>query len=125
MAGNIFSSSLKYITIDLAGDLLYWPIWWYSKGLLKAAKICLNEITDQQERLGLLVWIKNISTPMFGQYDLEGRIISFFVRLIQIIVRFFLLLIWSILILVLFLIWLIFPVIIVYEIGDNFLWLFK
>jgi len=125
MANNIFSTSLKYITLDLAGDLLYWPIWWYSKGLLKAAKVCLSEVNAQQERLGILVWLKNIFTPMFGQYDIEGRIISFFVRLVQIIARSILFFIWSILILILFLAWLVLPIIIVYQISDNFLWLFK
>lgn len=123
MSNNFASDSIKYVAIDLIGDILYWPLWWYSKGLLKTAEFCFGEIRSQQERLGLNVWVKNIFTPMFGQYDIEGRIISFFARLVQVIVRSILLLIWSMLILILFLAYVIMPLIIVYQVKDNFLWL--
>lgn len=125
MSNNFATNSIKYVAIDLVGDILYWPLWWYSKGLLKMAKFCFGEIAGEQEKLGLSVWVKNIFTPMFGQYDIEGRIISFFIRLVQIIGRSILLLIWSILIFILLLAYVIMPLIIVYQIWDNFLWLFR
>ena len=124
MTNNIFYTSTKYVLIDLIGDILYWPLWWYSKGTVKAGLFCLNEIKAQEERLGVMIWIKNISTPMFGQYDIEGRLISFFVRIIQIIARIILLLVWAIFMIALFLGWLILPVVIGYQIFNNFLWLF-
>ncbi|MFA6215238.1 MAG: hypothetical protein WC768_01565 [Patescibacteria group bacterium] len=124
MTNNLAFTSFKYVAIDLIGDILYWPIWWYTKGLIKTAAYCLNEIEGQQERLGLAVWAKNLFTPMFGQYDIEGRIISFFIRLVQIIARTILLFVWAILIFCLFLFWLILPVIIGYEIFNNFIGLF-
>jgi len=34
-----------------------------------------------------MVWIKNIFTPMYGQTDWQGKLISFFMRLFQIIFR--------------------------------------
>ena len=125
MSNNFASDSIKYVAIDLIGDILYWPLWWYSKGLAKAAEFCFAEISSQQERLGINVWVKNIFTPMFGQYDIEGRIISFFARLIQIIVRSILLFIWSIFILISLLAYVIMPLIIVYQVWDNFLWLWQ
>lgn len=124
MTNNIFYTSIKYVLIDLIGDILYWPLWWYSKGTVKAGLFCLNGIKDQEERLGVMIWIKNISTPMFGQYDIEGRLISFFVRIIQIIARIVLLFVWVIFMVALFFGWLILPAVIGYQIFNNFLWLF-
>lgn len=121
---NIAYSSLKFILIELIGDIFYWPLWWYSKGLVKTGLFCLNEIKDQSERLALGVWLKNIFTPMFGQYDWEGRIISFFARLAQIIARVIILLIWSILVLAVFFAWIILPIYVFYQVIDNFFWLF-
>jgi len=118
-------SSLKFVLIDLIGDILYWPIWWYSKGLVQTGLFCLNEIKSQYQILGLGTWLKNIFTPMFGQYDWEGRIISFFARLIQIIARTALLITWTIVILILFLAWIILPIFIFYQITENIIFLSK
>jgi len=125
MTNNIVYNSLKFVLIELIGDILYWPLWWYSKGLINAGLFCINEIKAQEERLGLLIWVKNISTPMFGQYDIEGRIISFFARLFQIIFRAIFLLIWTALILAIFLLWIILPFIIFIQLINNFIWLFR
>lgn len=114
-------STLEFIFVNVAGDVVYWPVWWYSRGLFKAGRFCLNEVTAQAERLGLPVWVKNIFTPMFGQYDWEGRLISFAMRLIQIIVRGIALAVWTIVMLAVFLIWIILPPLIIYEIIVNFL----
>ena len=125
MPNNIFYTSLKYVIINLIGDILYWPIWWYSKGLIKTGLFCLNAIKQQEERLAVGIWIKNIFTPMFGQDDIEGRLISFFARIIQIIARAIVLVIWVVYYLALFLVWLIAPIFIVYQIATNFIWLVK
>ena len=122
---NIAYTSFRYVLVDLIGDILYWPLWWYSKGLVKTGLFCLREIKAQEERLGILIWIRNIFTPMFGQYDIEGRLISFFIRLVQIIVRIILLAVWAILMLAILLVWIVFPIFIAYQIADNFLWLFR
>lgn len=124
MVNNLAASAFKYIIIDLIGDILYWPIWWYSKGLLKTTKASIQAITNQEKSLGLSIWVKNIFTPMFGQYDLEGRIISFFARLIQIIVRGIMLLVWTIVVVLFYLLWLILPVLVTYQIYYNILGLF-
>ena len=106
--------------IDLIQSFLYWPIWWYSAGLVGVIKFCGQEIIDQQARLGLMIWIKNIFTPMYGQYDIEGRIISFFVRLVSIIARFILLLVWIIIIFLILVVWISLPPLIIYEIFIFF-----
>ncbi|MAF14189.1 MAG: hypothetical protein CMI53_04860 [Parcubacteria group bacterium] len=124
MTNNIFYTSLRYVIVELIGDVLYWPLWWYSKGLVKTGLFCLTEIKAKQERLGLLIWVKNLFTPMFGQQDFEGRVISFFARLIQIIFRSIILLLYVVLLLLFFSAWIALPVIISFQLIDNLLWLF-
>ena len=60
--------------------------------------------------------MNNLFTPMYGQYDWQGRIISFFVRLFQLIFRLIGFGVFFILILVLPILWLAFPVLVIYQI---------
>jgi hypothetical protein len=43
--------------------------------------------SNSLKRLNLLVWIKNIFVPMYGQRDITGVLVSIFMRLVQIIFR--------------------------------------
>ena len=116
MAQNIFGTSIKYVLIDLIGDVVKFPIWWYSAGLKKAAVFCWQKIKDGETALGLKIWLVNIFKPMFGQYDWQGRIISFFMRIVQIIFRTVALAVYLGFILVLFCLWLALPIVTVYKI---------
>ncbi|MFH0856875.1 MAG: hypothetical protein V1860_03190 [bacterium] len=107
---TLLKESAKYIFLDIIGDIFYFPLWWYTRGAKKAFIFCANGIKDVEKYLALSVWMKNIFTPMFGQYDWQGRIISFFMRLFQIIFRSLFLLIWAILYTILFLMWLALPI---------------
>lgn len=73
-------------------------------------------VMDKQRSLALFVWIKNIFVPMYGQRDIQGFLISFFVRLVQIIFRSLILILWIIIALIAFWLWIIFPVLVVYMI---------
>lgn len=117
MTQNIIYTSVKYVLRDLVGDILYFPLWWYTVGVKKMVLKSWNLIKDGQEFLGLRVWVINIFQPMFGQYDLVGRLISFVMRLIQIIFRGIFLIIWIMVVIGLFLLWLVGPLIIFYQIG--------
>ncbi|PIX12175.1 hypothetical protein COZ73_00770, partial [Candidatus Falkowbacteria bacterium CG_4_8_14_3_um_filter_36_11] len=72
--------------------------------------------SDREKSLALLIWIKNIGRPMYGQYDWQGRIISFFMRLIQIIIRSFFMLFWLALALAILGLWALLPFIVLYNI---------
>lgn len=109
MPRNLATQALKFVLVDLIGDVLYFPVWWYNEGLKKTAKFCLNQIRDMEKSLALRVWLANFFVPMYGQYDWQGRIISVFMRFIQIIYRILVIIFWSILIVLLFLIYLILP----------------
>ncbi|MFH1030734.1 MAG: hypothetical protein V1770_05775 [bacterium] len=106
---SLFKESLNYIFLDLIGDIFYFPVWWYTKGAKKVFLSCVREVKEIQKYLALFVWIRNIFTPMYAQYDWQGRIISFFMRLVQIILRGIFLVIWSVFYMSLFLCWLVLP----------------
>lgn len=97
------------IIISLILEIIYFPLWWYGVGFGRAVKNIWHFWRDQERLLGFLVWAKNIFVPMYGQYDWAGRLISFLVRLVQIIFRGFVLLIWLILCLVAAIFWLALP----------------
>lgn len=120
MTQNFFWSSLKFIFRDLIGDLLYFPIWWYSSGAKKVAIFCIKEIIEASHHLSIKILLSHWFKPMYGQYDIAGRIISFFFRTLQLIWHSLLLLIWIILILIIFLVWLGLPIFSWWQISTYF-----
>lgn len=118
---NTLILSLKFIIVDLLVDFLYWPIWWYSKGLVKTSQFAIHQIILEEKRIGLLLWIKNIFKPMYGQYDWQGRIISFFMRIIMIIGKLIQVAIWTLIMMIFFVVYLIAPVASGYQIVLYFL----
>lgn len=55
------------------------------------------------------LWLKNIFVPMYGQTDWQGRIMSFFMRFVNVVGRGIGLAIYSVVIILLFFLWLAFP----------------
>lgn len=83
-------NSLTYfgkVILLVAWDFIYFPIWWYSAGLLDLAKRLGRFLKQQEESLAFSIWLKNIFVPMYGQSDFAGRVISFVIRLVQVIYR--------------------------------------
>lgn len=117
-AGKIFIMVL----IDEIKTILYFPIWWYTSGLLNVFKLAGSIIVNMDETLGFRIWVKNLFVPMFGQRDFAGRAISLFLRLFQIIVRGLVLLLIILLALILVVIWLLLPIFVLYQ---AFIHIFK
>ena len=88
------------------------PVWWYSAGLWHAITVAREAIGLGNGYLAPGLWLKNIFVPMFGQSDWQGRIMSFFMRLVNVVIRGFLLLFWFIIVAVIFLVWLLLPVLV-------------
>lgn len=112
--------ALKFVAVDVIGAILYFPVWWYTAGALKAAQWCGNKLKGAATSFGIGVWIKNLFTPMYGQRDISGRIISFFMRLVTIFFYSFLLLLFAIAVAVLFGLWLIVPVFVAWQFWGQF-----
>ena len=113
--------TLYLLLIDGIKAVFYFPLWWYSKGFLKVLKGSWQVIKDFNLTLGFTIWLKNLFVPMFGQKDIWGRLISIFLRFVQIIFRGLILIIFLILILVFILAWLVLPVFVILKIITYFI----
>lgn len=68
-------------------DIVMFPVWWYSRGLILMMRWCSETLRGYARYLGIGVWMKNIFVPMFGQNDWQSRLISVFMRTVQIFGR--------------------------------------
>ena len=121
MLTNSFIFYSLQILAELVWNIFYFPIWWYGRGLVNLVIGLINFLADKQKSLALLIWIKNIFRPMYAQYDWSGMLISFFMRLAQIIFRSIIMLFWFMFFLAVIAFWILFPVFVIYEIIFQFL----
>lgn len=108
----MFILVIQRLFIESILEVIYFPIWWYTAGAKYILILCFDLFRVGNQNLSPGLWLKNIFVPMFGQYDWQGRIISFLMRFVQVIFRTLALFVWLILCLLLFFIWLSIPVII-------------
>lgn len=87
MSTNNFLFYATQILAGLARDLLLFPLWWYTKGLVETSQRITTFWAQSLKALNLLVWMKNIFVPMYGQRDLTGILVSIMMRIVQIILR--------------------------------------
>lgn len=78
---------LQALISESLRELLWFPIWWYTKGFTHTTKALLRGIKNSIKLFALDVWVKNLFVPMYGETSIQGRIISFFVRLFMIVMR--------------------------------------
>ena len=103
---------LQRLFLESILDIFYFPVWWYTKGAGHAGKWCWEMFKQGNSNLAPGLWLANLFVPMFGQYDFQGRLVSFFMRLVQIFARAVALFVWLNLCLVLFLGWLALPILV-------------
>ena len=115
LTNNFYMYSIKILG-EIARDIIIFPLWWYSRGFFHLLKGLINFLKYREKGLALRVWVKNFWKPMYGQHDWQGRLISIFMRLVQIIFRSIVMLFWMIVASLLLVAWVIIPLIIVYEI---------
>ena len=114
-ANNLASYGAK-ISIELIGDILYFPLWWYSRGLSGTVQGLINFLRDREKAMALSVWVKNLFRPMYGQQDIAGVLISIGMRAVQIFARGLAMLFYAAAAFLFLLFWLLLPLIVVYEI---------
>lgn len=106
---------------ETAWDFVYFPIWWYTRGLFEFLGFSWDFLCYRQKSLALFVWIGNIFTPMYGQRDWQGFLISVMIRIVQIIFRSIIMCFWIAVALLMILVWLFFPPFILYQIFFQLL----
>jgi hypothetical protein len=78
---------LQALISETIRELLWFPLWWYTKGLKLTLKKLAIGVKNSVKLFALDIWVKNLFVPMYGETSITGRIISFMVRLFMIMVR--------------------------------------
>ena len=82
MQQNTLVFGLKFIAIEIIGNILYFPIWWYTRGVLRMGKFCLNALLYIERLFGLTIKLKNIYRPMFQDYTFMGFVLGIVIRIV-------------------------------------------
>ncbi len=106
MAQSTGVRATTFLLRELIGELLYFPVWWYSRGLQLTALALYRNWRGLTHRLSIAILFRTMGKPMYGDYTRSGRIISFFFRLLLIFVRLIVILMWTIIELIALLLWL-------------------
>jgi len=117
MITNNFLLSILQVFARFIAGVIFFPFWWYSVGFGRFLTKVFRFWQEEQRILGFSVWLKNIFVPMYGQHDFSGRLISFFIRLFQVIFRGLALLFWALLCLALIIFWLLLPLLLLAAIA--------
>lgn len=100
---------IQRILLDFLLDIVYFPLWWYTKGAKQVLLGCVHWIQQTNTTMAPGLWLKNLFVPMYGQTDWQGRLMSVFMRFVNVIGRSIALSVYSIVITALFVLWLAFP----------------
>lgn len=110
----------KNFIFDPLLSILYFPFWWYSKGFSKFFIFFKNTLKEFSNPFVLKILITNLTKPMYGDYSREGRIISFFMRIIHLSWHIFKIVLIFIIFLILLIFYLLLLPFIFYEITCSF-----
>lgn len=108
---------VQRVLVSFVFECFYFPIWWYTRGALLMFQAGRRLARAGSELLSPAVWWRYLFVPMYGQYNWQGRIISFLVRLVQGIVRGLFFLAWFAMIVLITGLWFVVPFILVQIIG--------
>lgn len=117
----MFVLLLQRLALEAMIDVLFFPLWWYSTGLKRAARSAAMLVKSGSDFFAPGLWLQNLFVPMFGQTDWQGRIMSVFMRIINIIARGFAMIVWTIICLALFLLWIVWPLFVLYMLLRSLL----
>jgi hypothetical protein len=106
---------------EIGRDILYFPLWWYSRGFIYIVTALLEFLKNREKSLSLSIWMKNIFKPMYAQTDWQGILISIFMRIVEIIARSIIMLFWLLIALATLVLWVGSPFLILYEIFFQIL----
>lgn len=113
-------ASAKALAQETIVSVLYFPLWWYGAGLRRVLAALGRSFTNYHAALGVSVWVKNLFTPMYGVRDITGKLISFFIRLFEILGRALVLLVWAALLGIFLMAYLALPLFALWQIISQF-----
>jgi len=96
-------------------EVLYFPLWWYSRGLKKTAIFCWQRLKGGWRALALSILLKNFFKPMYGQKGLAAYVLSLNTHFWQVLWQLFLMALWAIFWLFILSTWLVLPIFIIWQ----------
>lgn len=108
--------TIRFVFVDVAWGIVRFPVWWYTTGFLKVIHSLRTQFGGLVQSLNIKILVRYLLKPMFGQYDIWGRIISFVMRMVQLV---FLLVVAAVVVAtltVLAVVWLLLPPFVLYNI---------
>lgn len=119
MRNTLIGQAFKSIFVDIVWQIIYFPFWWYSRGLRQTISYVGNAISNSLHALALPLMFKNIFKPMFGQSDRSGRLISFFMRLVLTISRTLVFVLAMVFYIGVLIFWVVLPIFVIWGIITN------
>ncbi|MBM3205068.1 hypothetical protein FJZ48_03770 [Candidatus Uhrbacteria bacterium] len=101
----------RYLFLDLAGSLIHFPFWWYTKGFFDVLQWVGRSCSFQWKSYGITLWMKNFFVPMYGQYDFSGRLVSVIMRFVVLIGRLIVFVVFALAYLLAVVAWLVIPIV--------------
>lgn len=103
------------LALNSLRELLYFPIWWYHRGLRRTTVFCLTKAHQGWQASALPILLRNLFTPMYGQAGWDAFVLTLFSRFWQIAPRMLFVTIWWLIWLVVFLAWLALPPFVIWQ----------
>jgi uncharacterized membrane protein len=82
--------------------------------LLKILRWSGESLKDAERIAALRIWLKSMFKPMFQDYTREGRVISFFMRVVLLVFKLLMMIVWAVFLGVIILIWLGLPIVVIW-----------
>lgn len=105
----------KDLFLDIIWEVLYFPIWWYSRGFKKTALFCWQKIKDGWRALSLTIFLESFFKPMYGQHGWDAYILSLATHLVQLLWRLSLIILWFVFWLFVLILWIALPILIIWQ----------
>ncbi|MBU1137170.1 hypothetical protein KKD72_02260 [Patescibacteria group bacterium] len=99
----------KDLFLDALWAVLYFPVWWYGRGLKDTAIFCWKKTRNGWRALAISILLINFFKPMYGQSDFLARVLSIITHLVQVLGRLALFFCWAFGWLIILILWIVFP----------------
>ena len=111
----VYKIFIKDIFLDVVWEILYFPLWWFTKGLKNTGFFCLQRIKSSWRFLALSILLYSFFKPMFAQKGWDAYVLTLMVRCWQLCWRFIFMAIFAIFWTCVFLAWIGLPALIIYQ----------